>query len=475
MRDGARLALAVAVIAFALRLPFLAAGYGWDSDAWRVAAAAAAMAETGVYAAPRLPGNPVHDITAALLWASGPAGRSPLAQNGATALVSALGAGAFALAWRRRGLPHALLAGVAIASLPALFVASVSTLDYAWGFAFVAGALAAATHGRALLAGAFAALAIGTRLPAAACLPGLALFLVEAMRGEPRRGPRLLGFVAVALAGGALPYVPLWLERGAGALAFYDHGYPPAWLVAKKFTVDLWGWIGSAALALAGALALLVPALRAAGPFDRATAGRAALGFLAPLAAWLRLPYKAAYLAPATPFLVLGVGAALPARLLRPLLVVLVVTRPGSARSTRRARTTIPAPRRSRAPSPWAAAPSCSTRAGRSCSTTRGARPGSPTWPASSARSRRCRPAARSSCRTGCPTCGSRSIACRAPSRGTACCARTCSTRRRSLRCAPRGAPCGRCRASPRRIAPSTAWTWRRPARGRSCRDAVTP
>ena len=39
MRDGARLALAVAVIAFALRLPFLAAGYGWDSDAWRVAGA----------------------------------------------------------------------------------------------------------------------------------------------------------------------------------------------------------------------------------------------------------------------------------------------------------------------------------------------------------------------------------------------------------------------------------------------------
>jgi len=236
MRDGARLALAVAVIAFALRLPFLAAGYGWDSDAWRVAAAAAAMSETGTYAAPRLPGNPVHDITAALLWASGPAGRSPVAQNGATALVSALGAGAFALAWRRRGLPHALLAGVAMASLPAVFVASVSTLDYAWGFAFVAAALAAATHGRAMLTGAFAALAVGTRLPTAACLPGLALFLAAEMQGDPHRGSRLLRFTAIALVGGALPYLPLWLERGAGALAWYDHGYPPAWLGAKKLT-----------------------------------------------------------------------------------------------------------------------------------------------------------------------------------------------------------------------------------------------
>ncbi len=322
MRDGARLALVVTTIAFALRLPFLAAGFGWDSDAWRVAAAAAAMTETGSYAAPRLPGNPVHDISAALLWAFAPAGRTPWIQNGASALVSALGAGAFALAWRRRGLPHALLAGVAMASVPAVFVASVSTLDYAWGFAFVAAALAAATHGKVLLAGAFAALAVGTRLPTLVCLPGLALFLHAAMPGEPRRGRRLVAFGALALVGGALPYLPLWLERGAGALAWYDHGYPPAWLVAKKLTIDLWGWIGTAALAVAGA-ATLAATPRAQA--HAATAGRAAVASLLPIAAWLRLPYKAAYVVPATPFFGLALGAALPPRLLRPVLVALVI------------------------------------------------------------------------------------------------------------------------------------------------------
>ncbi len=322
MRDGARLALAVTTIALTLRLPFLAAGFGWDSDAWRVAAAAAAMVETGTYAAPRLPGNPVHDISAALLWAFAPGGHMPWVQNGATALVSALGAGAFALAWRRRGLPHALLAGVAMASVPAVFIASVSTLDYAWGFAFVSAALAAATHGKVLFAGAFAALAVGTRLPTAACLPGLALFLLAATPVEPRRGRRLVAFAALALVGGALPYLPLWLERGTGALAWYDHGYPPAWFVGKKLTVDLWGWVGAVAVALAGAATI------AAGSRAQAhatTAGRAAVASLLPIVAWLRLPYKAAYLVPASPFFGLALGAALPQRLLRPVLVALVI------------------------------------------------------------------------------------------------------------------------------------------------------
>jgi hypothetical protein len=322
---GRALFLGVAAVAFLLRLPFLGAGYGWDSDAWRVAAAAASMAGSGQYAAPRLPGNPVHDVAAALLWSLGPAAQRPGVLNGASALVSALGAGAFALAWRRRGLPDAALAGVAAASVPAVFMASVSTLDYAWGFAFVAAALAAATRGRTVLAAVFAALALGTRLSNAPAILAVALFLADARRDRPGRARDIGVFLALAVGLGLLPYLPLWLERGADALRWYDHGYPPPVLVAKKLTVDLWGWIGTAALA-AGALAAAFRITRGRSADARRTGILAAAGAALALAAFLRLPYKATYLVPAVPLLLLVPGAALGPRALRAVLVALVVS-----------------------------------------------------------------------------------------------------------------------------------------------------
>lgn len=321
---GLVLVLGVAAVAFLLRLPFLGAGYGWDSDAWRVAAAAAAMAHTGEYSAPRLPGNPVHDVAAALLWSLGAWARRPEIQNGASALVSALGAGAFALAWRRRRLPDPALAGMAVASVPAVFIASVSTLDYAWGFAFIAAALAAATHGRIVLAGGFAALALGTRLSNLPAILAVGIFLWNARRDRPPVAHGMI-FLALAVGVGLVPYLPLWLERGAGAIRWYDHGYPPPVLVAKKLTVDLWGWIGTIAFA-ACALAAAAGRTRARDPGARRTGLLGALGSVLCLAAFLRLPYKATYVASAVPFLLLAPSGVLGPRALRALLVALVVS-----------------------------------------------------------------------------------------------------------------------------------------------------
>ena len=339
MREATRLFLVVAAVAFLLRVPFLDAGYGWDSDAWRVAAAAAAMVETGTYAAPRLPGNPVHDVAMALLWSLGPAARTPLVLNGASALLVSLGAGAFALAWRRVGAPDARLAGLAAASVPAVFIASVSTMDYAWGFAFVALAVACAVHGRAVPAIVFAALALGTRLTSAVALPAVTALLL-AREGRWPTAREIAAGAALVVAGlvvGLLPYVPLWLERGAGALTWYDHGYPSPALVAKKATVDLWGWPGFLAwiVAAAASLARMArrgprPAVATAGatvtaPVDPRTAiaaGTSAVAF----AAWLRLPYKAVYLVPVVPFVLLAHAHAVPRHALRGLLVALCLS-----------------------------------------------------------------------------------------------------------------------------------------------------
>ena len=331
MGEAPRLFLAVAALAFLLRLPFLDAGYGWDSDAWRVASAAAAMVETGSYVAPRLPGNPVHDVAMAFLWSLGPDGRTPLVLNGASALVSALGAGAFALAWRRVGAPDPGLAGLAAASVPGVFVASVSTMDYAFGFGFVAIAVAFALHGRGAPALAFAALALGSRLSSAIALPAIgAILLARAGRWPTTRELAGAGAIVVFWAlVGLLPYLPLWLERGAAALTWYDHGYPSLSLVVKKATVDLWGWPGFLAW-IAAVIAAVVRLVRRglrppAAPVDPVPVIAAGVSGAAG-AAWLRLPYKAAYLVPAVPFVLLAHAHAVPRSALRVLLVALCLS-----------------------------------------------------------------------------------------------------------------------------------------------------
>ena len=140
--------LLVAAVVMVSRLPFLSAGYGWDSDAWRVAAVAHWIGATGHYAASRFPGNPVHELLCALLARGG-----PWALNGISALASALGAGCFALLLRRLDVRHATLGAFALAATPAFYLASVTTMDYALTLGLLLAALERAHAGRARTAG----------------------------------------------------------------------------------------------------------------------------------------------------------------------------------------------------------------------------------------------------------------------------------------------------------------------------------
>ncbi|MEO6463664.1 MAG: hypothetical protein ABIP29_11370, partial [Candidatus Eisenbacteria bacterium] len=144
-------------------------------------------------------------------------------------------------------------------------------------------------------------------------------------------------------------YLPLWLERGAAAVTWYDHGYPSPGLVLKKATVDLWGWPGFLAWGAIVAAALIRATGRRARPDaapGRTTAGRVVDGTAAAsLGAWLRLPYKATYLVPAVPFLLLAHARHLWPAALRALLLALLVS-PWIL--------SIYAPAADDAPSPWA-------------------------------------------------------------------------------------------------------------------------
>lgn len=303
----------VVVLVFLSRLPFLTPGYGTDPDAWRAAWASQTIARGGGYEASRLPGNPLHELAGALLVRGG-----PLALDGASAAFSALAAGFFLLVLRRLGTRDDLAGALALASAPALAIASVQAMDYSWSLAFSLAALAFALGGRAAPAGALAGLAIGCRLTSGAWLPPLILALAHATP-PPLRIRRALILSGVALAVGAAAYLPVVATYGPGFFSFYQTGYPGATLLVKNATVDVWGLPGS--LAIGAAIAFRIARRRrgdggSAGSGDGDRLLRVAWwsGLALFLVAYLRLPVKAFYLIPAIPFTLLLLARALSRR-----------------------------------------------------------------------------------------------------------------------------------------------------------------
>lgn len=292
--DRKRFALVVLLV-LATRLPFILPGYGSDSDAWRAAYASGVIAATGKYEASRFPGNPVHELAGALVVRFG-----PLATNGLTALLSAVAAGFFALVLRRLGSRDDVLGALALASAPAIALASVQNLDYAWALAFGVAALHFALDGRAAVAGVLVGLAIGCRVSSAIWLiPAGAMLAGAAAR---------VRLVVIAALTGALCFLPVTLTYGPGFFRFYDAAYPSPVLLAKHLSVDLWGIIGTLGLAIA--MAAGVWRVRSGNPsaLSRADAWLAGSWWVAlalVIAAWVRLPMKAFYLIPAVPLILL--------------------------------------------------------------------------------------------------------------------------------------------------------------------------
>jgi hypothetical protein len=306
--------LLVAALVLLARLPFLAPGYGVDPDSWRVAWAARVIATTGRYEASRFPGYPLQEFVSSRIWRGG-----PLALNGVTALISAFGAGCFALTLRRIGARDDVLAALALASAPAICLASVTAMDYVWALGLALAALDFALRGRAVASGMLAGLAIGSRITSAGWIVPLAMALAS-VRPPASRSRDVTRFCAAALGVGALAFLPVFLTYGPGFLRFYQHGYPRALYVLKNASVDLWGIPGTLAIAIA----LAGLALRARRtPGDSSGRGAAAdrdpgiaggtptlvaawvCGIAIYAIAYLRLPIKAFYLIPIVPFTLL--------------------------------------------------------------------------------------------------------------------------------------------------------------------------
>lgn len=311
--------LLLALIVALSRLPFLGGGYGSDMDAWSLASAARWIAEHGRYGASRFPGHPVQELTCALLWRGG-----PWALNGATALMSVAAAVAFARLLAALGVRDAWLGALAFAFTPVVFIHSTDSMDFVWSLPFLIASLESAVRGRAALAGALLGIATGCRVTSFAMLPAVALLLAASSdakgAGSLRAAARPLGVLLVAsVIAGGIVLSPMIARFGWSFLSVIDSPHPSRVIdIAKNGSIEVWGLVGTLALALVTLGALVSRRFRApAIPRLELAAWLTALVLY--IAGFLRMPFDAGYLMPAVP-IVLVLAAR---RLARPAFVAL--------------------------------------------------------------------------------------------------------------------------------------------------------
>jgi hypothetical protein len=319
--------IAAAILCLAVflsRMPFIAAGYGADTDAWRVAVAAKMIAKTGQYAASRLPGYPIPELTYSLFW-----GRGPLFFNGVTALFSALSALIVALIMRRLGSKEHFYGAVAFAFAPVVYISSTTSMDYMWAAAFLLGGVYLALDRRPAVAGVLLGLAAGCRMTSLLMLIPLSVLIAGTLSG--RRAMRgIITMAAAALVVGGATYLPALMLYGAGLFKFYRGGVPTSAVhllsadraVSRvpgalfEASVGTWGIVGCAAVVAALAVTLfglLRHRERSDGAFQanrtQNLAWLAAVCLFSGL--FLTLPDEAGYLIPAVPFVILLLASAM--------------------------------------------------------------------------------------------------------------------------------------------------------------------
>jgi len=290
------------------RLPFLGAGYGLHADNWRTALAARHIAETGVYEYSRAPGYPVQEYVCSWFWKTGPVGLNLL-----DALFCTAAALFFALICIEYGVADWWLAGFALAFVPILYVNSVSSKDFPWALAFLLAAWWCALRKKPLLTGLLLGLAMGCRITSGAAALPIALILIDGAENRVAlRRVLVAGLVSAVLVIGA--FVPVYGRYGFGFFDFYaEHAFPGPLQIAARMTLEVWGLLGLAGVAIA-LLAGLIP--RASRPAGAAVSSRQLFAWVCMLAiyviAFFCLPDEAAYLIPAVPFALLLVWRVAP-------------------------------------------------------------------------------------------------------------------------------------------------------------------
>ena len=207
--------IAVTAVYVLSRAPFLSLGYGLDDDAWLVARAADTLAAGGGYVASRLPGYPTVELLFGGLFSL--FGTSTVLGNlAASAAGLAASLGIWFILDGEVETPLRLLAAVTVGFHPAIWKASVTTLDPIFGTAFLILAIVAVGRRRPLLGGLLLGLAVGCRVTNALAAFPIALFANRRIGGW-RAAIRVVA--AGAVVGGALFLLPA-VTYGLGFLSY---------------------------------------------------------------------------------------------------------------------------------------------------------------------------------------------------------------------------------------------------------------
>lgn len=270
------------------KLPFLAGGYGMDYDNLLLIQAGQQIRAEGEYFASRFPGYPVVEAAYALFPASAP----PSAYHLLVAVLGSVAVAAF-YGIARRLTTQPVPITLAFALVPSLFTNSVTAMDYVWALAFFLLALLGALSGRPVLSGVLLGLAVGCRLTT--LFVGLPLLLLHPGRDKVR-------FVVPLLLVSAASYLPAAIAYGPGFLTYYPQGQIPLPKVGYMLTVEVWGAVGSLAVAVMAVLALV---RRPSLDLPKNLKIAFGLSILICAAIFVKAPLEGEYLLPAVPLFLL--------------------------------------------------------------------------------------------------------------------------------------------------------------------------
>ncbi|TDP82083.1 hypothetical protein EV672_10637 [Aquabacterium commune] len=283
------------------RLPWVGQGYGADADAWRAVQAGAHLFETGTYIPSRPPGYPLPEYF--LAFCHGLGWDTPLAMTLVSAVLSGcVGALMFTVS-AGAGLGRALAAALALTMTPAIFVASITVMDYLWGMVFFLIATLFMRQQKLLAAAVFLGLAAASRPTYAAGVVPLALLFLQ---GDFQRLRRLATWRALgvfALLSGAITlalFVPVIQSIGWRVVQTPAPGVGRWLTFALNMSINLFGPIGVPVVAVA-----VVDAWRMRRrslpltPVDRGMVAWSVSLIVLYGLLFVRLPDEAMYLAPA--------------------------------------------------------------------------------------------------------------------------------------------------------------------------------
>jgi GH18 family chitinase len=245
-------------------------------------------------------------LLAGLGWSDTPAPST--AMNCASALLCSVAAGFFAMSVKTLGGRHHVLASLALANIPIVYINSVTSADFLWALPLTMASLYCILLPRPLIAGMLLGLAISSRITVAAMLVPLGLLFFWHGIGL-KNARRALLFLAVASLIGILGFLPYYLKHGR-SLFDYSPCHLPIQSMIKIFTIEAWGGLGTLAVAVA-AVSLIWQKRKAYNEpsIPRSSSKMVIIASLASILlytiSFLETPMKATYVIPILPFVML--------------------------------------------------------------------------------------------------------------------------------------------------------------------------